>query len=301
MEHDDASTVVHRPSAGSATLAIAVSAVGFGLMVVLAKAAAHRLPGPEIAWIRFAIGLAACVGAHALWPLKPHSVRGLLVRGLLGGAAVLCFFLSVEHLPVGIATLLNYTAPLWAALWAFLFLHEQVPKLTFAAMAVAFFGVLLVLRGESSSLSPGFGGWELVGVLSGMISGASVATIRELRRTDGSWEIFFAFNVGGLLVCAPSTYEHFLWPAPHEWLLLVAIGLFSVAAQLGLTWALRYATAAGGGVLMQLTPITAFLGGALAFGDRIPAASITGVGLAISGVAWGAWLASRRVEIAEDP
>jgi drug/metabolite transporter (DMT)-like permease len=288
------------PSGGTAALAVAVSAIGFGAMVVLAKAAAHRLPGPEVAWIRFCIGLASCLVAHVFWPMRPTNVRGLLLRGTLGGAAVLCFFLSVEHLPVGVATLLNYTAPLWASLWAFLFLRERVPRLTFAAMAVAFFGVALVLRGESSSLSLGSGGWELVGVLSGVLSGASVATIRELRRTDGSWEIFLAFNLGGLVVCGPSTWAGFLRPTPHEWLLLVAVGLLSVAAQLGLTWALRYSTAAGSGVLMQLTPVTAFLGGALAFGDRIPAASLAGAGLALSGVAWGAWLASRRVVIEED-
>lgn len=289
-----------RPSSGSAALAVALSAIGFGLMVVLAKAASHRLPGPEIAWLRFSIGLVSCAVAHALWPLRPTNVRGLFLRGLLGGAAVLCFFLSVQHLPVGIATLLNYTAPLWAALWAWLFLHERVPRLTFAAMAVAFGGVALVLRGESSSLSLGSGGWVMVGVLSGVLSGAAVATIRELRRTDGSWEIFLAFNVGGLLVCAPATFSAFLWPTPLEWLILLAVGLLSVAAQLGLTWALRYATAAGSGVLMQLTPVTAFVGGALAFGDRVPVSSIAGAALALVGVAWGAWLATRRVEVEED-
>ena len=284
---------------GAAGLTVAVSAIGFGVMVVLAKGASVRLPGPEVAWLRFAIGLVSCVIAHRFRPLRPHNLRALFIRGTLGGSAVLTFFLAVEHLPVGVATLLNYTAPLWASLWAAVFLTERAPKLVFAAMAVAFSGVLLVIKGESPALELGAGRWELVGVLSGMLSGASVATIRELRRSDGPWEIFLAFNLGGLLVCGPLTLAGWLFPTPVEWLVLLAIGLLSVAAQLGFTWALRYSTAAGSGVLMQLTPVTALVGGALWFGDRIAPVAWLGAGIALLGVGWGAWLGSRG-QVAEE-
>ena len=35
-----------------------------------------------------------------------------------------------------------------------------------------------------------------------MLSGAAVATIREVRKTDGSWEIFAAFCVAGAAIAA---------------------------------------------------------------------------------------------------
>lgn len=284
----------------AAGLVVALSAVVFGLMVVVAKRVATRIPGPEVAWIRFGVGALSCAAAAALRPLRPGNKRALFLRGALGGAAVLLFFLGVEHLPVGVATLLNYTAPVWAALWAFAFLKERVPALTFAAMAVAFAGVLLVLRGQHSALELGAGRWELVGVLSGMVSGGAVATIRELRRTDGPWEIFLAFNLGGLVICAPNTFSSWITPTPWEWLLLVVVGLLAVAAQLGLTWALRYATAAGSGVLMQLTPVTAFLLGAIQFGDRLPPLAVAGSVITLVGVGWGAWLSSRAASASED-
>ena len=43
--------------------------------------------------------------------MRANNKLGLLLRGAYGGAAVLFYFLGIAHLPVGIATLLNYTAP----------------------------------------------------------------------------------------------------------------------------------------------------------------------------------------------
>ncbi|MBS2023372.1 MAG: DMT family transporter [Deltaproteobacteria bacterium] len=275
----------------TASLAVALSALGFGVMVVFAKRVSFRLPGPEVAWLRFLVGALACGLATLRRPLAFANKRLLVLRGLMGGSAVLVFFLAVEHLHVGVATLLNYTAPLWATLWAAVFLREHPKRLTLVAMAVAFAGVVLVLTGREALRGMDLR-WQLVGVLSGVLSGASVAVIRELRRTDGSWEIFAAFNLGGLVVCAPQALGQWVSPTPFEWSLLVLVGLLSVGAQLALTWALRYATTAGSGVLMQLTPVAAFVGGALAFGDTIPLQSLVGAGIAVVGVGWGAYLGS---------
>ena len=41
--------------------------------------------------------------------MRATNKVGLLMRGAYGGAAVLFYFLGIAHLPVGIATLLNYT------------------------------------------------------------------------------------------------------------------------------------------------------------------------------------------------
>ena len=38
----------------------------------------------------------------------------LLYRGVFGGVAVLLYFLAIEHMPVGMATLLNYSSPIWS-------------------------------------------------------------------------------------------------------------------------------------------------------------------------------------------
>ena len=118
------------------------------------------------------------------------------MRGAYGGAAVLLYFLAIAHLPVGIATLLNYTAPVVTALYAAAYLGEAITRATLGALGLTSIGVVLVMLGTAPAGSLGLstlGRWQLVGVLSAMLSGAAVATIREVRKTDGSWEIFAAF------------------------------------------------------------------------------------------------------------
>ena len=98
------------------------------------------------------------------------------------------------------ATLLNYTAPVFTALWAWLFLGERIALGTLRR-AGADHGRRRAWS-SSANAPPGgvaLGPWQLVGISSAVLSGAAVATIREVRKTDGSWEIFAAFCVAGAL------------------------------------------------------------------------------------------------------
>src|SRR5437667_460281 len=82
--------------------------------------------------------------------------------GAFGGAAVLCYFLAIEHLNVGMATLLNYTAPVFTALWAWLFLGERIGRGTLGALALTTSGVALVIVGNAPPGSLGLGTWQIV-------------------------------------------------------------------------------------------------------------------------------------------
>ena len=261
-------------------------------MAVTVKVAAAALPGPEVAFVRFAIGLAACALAATRMQLRMRNRMGLFLRGAYGGAAVLCYFLAIEHLPVGVATLLNYTAPVFTALYAAIFLGEGLRRAALSALLLTSIGVVLVIKGQAPRGSLGLGIWELVGLVSALLSGAAVATIREVRRTDGSWEIFAAFSAVGALITAVPTSVHWKTPRASEWVVLLAVGLLSVAAQLMMTYALRYVRAAVAGVVAQLTPVTALALGWLLFHDAIAGISALGALLTLAGASWGTYLAT---------
>jgi len=280
------------PAAGALVLAALV----FAAMALLTKAVAARLPGPEVALVRFLIGLAACALAATRVRLRARNKLGLLMRGAYGGAAVFFYFLGIEHLPVGIATLLNYTAPVFTAIYAALFLGEAITARTLGALALTTVGVVMVILGTSPG---GAGGltldrWELAGVLSAVLSGAAVATIREVRKTDGSWEIFAAFCAAGAAIAAIPALRGWVRPLPSEWVLLGAVGVTSVVGQLLMTYALRYVRAAVGGIIAQLTPVTSLALGWAMLGDRIAGLALAGAALTLAGVSVGAYLASGR-------
>jgi drug/metabolite transporter (DMT)-like permease len=205
---------------------------------------------------------------------------------------VLLYFLAIEHLQVGVATLLNYTAPVFTAVYAVAFLGELVTAATFGALALTTVGVALVLKGTAPPGSLGLGLWQWVGIGSALLSGAAVATIREVRKTDGSWEIFAAFCIGGGVMTALPTAARWITPTALEWVALLAIGLLSVVAQLLLTYALRFVTAAGAGIIIQLTPVAALTLGWVLFEEKMAGVAIVGAAVTLAGVSWGAYLAS---------
>ncbi|HEX8952761.1 MAG TPA: DMT family transporter, partial [Polyangia bacterium] len=266
---------------------------------------AARLPGPEIAFIRFVVGLAGCAVAATRIRLRAHNWRGLFWRGAFGGAAVLCYFLAIEHLAVGMATLLNYTAPVFTALWAWLFLGERIALGTIGALFVTTLGVAVVIVANAPPGGVALGPWQLVGILSSVLSGAAVATIRQVRKTDGAWEIFAAFCVAGALFTGVPAARHWIAPTSGEWAMMLGVGVTSLAAQLMMTHALRDLPAAAAGVLFQLTPVSTIVLGRVLYGERPVALAIAGAAVTLGGVAWGAYLsaAPQRVQPvpAEEP
>ena len=278
--------------------AIALGAVMFATMALLAKEASARLPGPEVALIRFLVGVAAVGGAMLIGlRLKPNNLGGLFLRGLFGGTAVLFYFVAIAHLAVGMATLLNYTFPIFTAVFAAIFLREGIAPSTGVALLVTFVGVVLVAHGNARPGEFGFGWWEACGLLSSMLSGAAVTTIRFVRRTDGTWEIFGAFCVIGALACLGPAVSTWVTPRPGEWALLVAVGLLSLVAQLLLTWSLRFVTAAAAGVVSQLTPVAALGLGVALLGDVARPLALVGSAITVAAVAWSAVSAGRRREV----
>jgi drug/metabolite transporter (DMT)-like permease len=277
--------------------ALVAAALVFAAMALATKVAAARLPGPQIAFVRFLIGLAACAVARTRIPMRANNKLGLVMRGAYGGAAVLFFFIGIAHLPVGIATLLNYTAPVFTAIYAAAFLGEGITRATLGALALTSVGVVMVIAGTAPPGSLGqasLGPWLLVGMVSAVLSGAAVATIRQVRQTDGSWEIFAAFCLAGAAIAAGPALASWVAPEPGEWLLLAAVGITSVVGQLLMTHALRYVRAAVGGVIAQLTPVTSLAIGWGLFDDRIGLLAAAGAALTLAGVSVGAYLGTGR-------
>jgi drug/metabolite transporter (DMT)-like permease len=140
----------------------------------------------------------------------------------------------------------------------------------------------------------GLGRYELLGMGGAVLSGLSMALIAEVRRTDGAWEIFAAFSAGCLLVSAPMALVHPVMPSPSGWACLLGMGLFSVAAQLLMTYAMRFVEATISGVVNQLTPAVSLIVGWVVFDEHFGLLTACGIALTMAGGVLGAYLASRK-------
>ncbi len=215
------------------------SAFFFSLMSMLVKLAGRGLPSQEIVLARALVSLVLSYALVKRAGVSPWGRRrGILVlRGLLGFAALSCFYYALTTLPIAEATVLHYTNPLWTALLAAVFLRERLTRWVLGPILVSFLGVILVTRpavlfGASTTLLDPLGtGAVLVGAV--LSAGAYVA-VREASRTEHPLVIVFYFP----LITVPATLPfitNFVWPSGWEWLTLLGVGVSTQIAQVYLT------------------------------------------------------------------
>lgn len=268
------------------------SALLFGLMAFLSKLACRTYDGATVAGLRFAIGAAA---TGLLWAgrrvdASPRHPWLLLLRGTTGGVAVVLYFLTIEHLNVGLATLLNYTSPPFTVILARVFLGERLTNKALAALTLTMVGVALVVAGQPRSENglPADPFWIAMGLLSAICSAGAITTIRALRSgpaPESVWSIFFSFCVVGVLCAAPMS-RGFHTPDLGEALLLLGVGGTAMLAQLGMNGVMRWVPAAFFGITAQLSVVFTMLLGALLLGESWTALSGAGALLTLAGVAW---------------
>lgn len=151
MTHD---TNVAAPRSRAAVgLAFALtSAITFGMSGALARPLLDSGWSPG-AVVLVRVGLAAVVvapfGAFALrgrWHLLRRNAPLVVTYGLLAVAgAQFCYFSAVQHMQVGPALLIEYTAPAAVVVWLWL-RHDQRPgPVTLVGAGVAALGLVLVL------------------------------------------------------------------------------------------------------------------------------------------------------------
>ena len=282
------------------------SAVLFGAMAFAAKLASARLSGSQVAMIRFATGLlpVLLVPHFRARAFTFHRTDLLLYRGLFGGSAVLCYFVAIEKISVGVATLLNYSSPIFAGIFSMVFLREKISAKVLIPMPVALAGIFLVVHAHARPGDVlGFGKWELVGLASGVFSGAAVTAMRAARQGENSWAVYTSFCLLGTLLTMPLAIKTWKQPLASEWTSLAATSLFAIGAQLLLTFSLRWVDAMTVGVISQLAVITSMALGATLLGEHITGMAALGAALTIGGVVGVVYvtsLAKRTVATADE-
>ena len=94
------------------------------------------------------VGLALVVGLTRPGSLRvtARELPFLVAFGVLGLALVQwTYFAAIDRLEIGIALLIQYTAPLLIALWARFVRHDQVRARVWAALTLSLFGLGLVV------------------------------------------------------------------------------------------------------------------------------------------------------------
>ena len=270
---------------------MAASAFYFSLMSLLVKLAGHHLPSNQIVLARGVV----CLVLSWVW-LRAHGIRpwgenprALLLRGLFGTTALLCFYYTLVTLPFAESVVLQHLNPIFAALLAALFLGERIGVRLAIATALCLAGVLAITRpvtllGSGSELAgdlPALG--VAVGIAGAICSSLVFVLIRSFASREDPLVVVFYFPLVTVPVVLPLALADWVWPTALEWLTLLGIGVATQLAQVHMTRGLALESAGRASSILYLQVALAALWGAVFF-DEIPDLfTLVGAGLIVAG------------------
>ena len=265
---------------------MAQAAFWFAVMSLLVKFASATLPTMEIVLGRGCVALLLSTALLLRARKSPFrsDPRLLLLRGLFGSLALICFYAAVVHMPLAEATVIHQTAPLFTAVLAAWLLRERLEPRVLVAIGLCIAGVLLIAQ---PSWLPGFAAkapgypWQFafLALLGAVLSAFAYVTVRRLGRSEDPLVVVFYFPLVTVPLVLPFAVPVWVWPSTTGWLLLLGIGITTQIAQIAMTKGLAREPAGRATTVGYLQVAFATVAGAVAFGAWPNAWSWGGMGL----------------------
>ncbi|MEX2515660.1 MAG: DMT family transporter [Gammaproteobacteria bacterium] len=270
-----------QPATRAAIYAI-IAALMFAIMGLAVRYASTSLGTEMIVFLRTSLGLLVLLP----WLLRHEGWRHLhtrrlpehLFRAVTGLSAMYCFFYALAHLQLAEAIILNYSSPLFIAVFALIWLGERASRMLIVALLVGFAGVGLIVK-------PGDGVWSLaalVGLASGMLAALAMVGIRRLSSTEPTRRIVFYFSFLATLISGVPVIWAWQTPSLPVFLAMAGAGICATCGQLLLTKSYSMVVAARVGPYTYSSVIFAALFGWLLYSETPDLASFAGAILIVS-------------------
>ncbi len=230
-----------------------VAGIFFNFLNVSAKELAGEMPPLLVSWGRWVMAV-ALIAPYLLWRAGPSGMRTRdlklhCLRGLFHTPGYGLWYESVAWLPLATMAALGFTGPIFVTLGAVLFLRETVHWRRWAAVGVAFFGMLVIVRPGFVTLNPGMVMMLMaVPLIAGSNLVAKVVAGRDRPEVVVLWQ-----SIVGAICFAPFGLWYWQTPTFDQFLLFVASGFFGTVGYFFITWSYRLLD------ISALQPIT-FLG-----------------------------------------
>jgi drug/metabolite transporter (DMT)-like permease len=231
------------------------------------------------------------LAALVAWRRGPHSLRldrrelaaVALVGVLFNGANALLFF-AEESIPIGLASLIIASVPLWVAVFRIL-AGDHPPRLVLAGVVTGFVGVALLVRPSGDAQ------WEgvVLVVLSAFAwSIGSFLSPRLPLPSDSATATAYQMGIGGLVLLPLGLASG---PHPSEfstrsilgWLYLVVFG--AIVGYTAYVWLLAHAPLSVAATYAYVNPVIAISLGAAVLGEDVTSQIVVGATIVLTSVA----------------
>lgn len=262
----------------------------FALSTVFAKLVTNTsdISGVEIVAFRFLVGFAA--SAFTVYrlkiPLKPHKTNLVLWRAFLNTSAVILFFMAVQYTSITNANMLNMTYPIFIFLFSPLIIRSEKSKpVNYIFLALSSIGIFLVIHPDFHNINRG----DVFGLISGIIGGFSVISLRMAREHDSTVLILFYLMGIGLIINTIAVIPIFKVPQGINIFYIACSAVVGFLGQVFMTSGYKHVTARDGSLMSASRIIFAVLLGVAVFSEELSVRIITGgmlILISISGVSY---------------
>ena len=259
--------------------------VGATLLLALSSAIAKWLvalyPVGEVMFFRSSASFIIC--AAFILPVSGFSVfatrrpRAHLARGLSQSISQTLTVLALGLMPLAGATAISFSAPLWSALVAVLWLKERTGPARWSALLAGFFGVLIVANPGADSLQIG----ALFALANAVMYGSVTVAVRGMAKTESAstllmWQVSTVAVFHAFLL--PFGFRS---PTPFDAAMLALCGATNAAGQYCWTRALRSAPATAVSPFYYLMLVWALAIGYIVWGDVPTIGLLAGLGIVV--------------------
>jgi len=256
-----------------------IASLAFGFMNVTVK----MISGMHVSEIVFFRALVQILIASVILFKQNESPIGknpkmLFMRGLFGSLGLLCYFYSLQLMPLSNALVIHYISPILTTILAMLMGDERVRPIQWIFFLICIFGVIIVNSDfgnsqlasdhavDPNSSRHGMGGismfwenfsWDQIKILQGVtpfgilmglggafFSAFAYNTIRRLKGIENPNVVVLYFPLVTIpisLIFPFGGWGSWYWPSGMEWLWLLLTGVFTQVGQFFMTRAYQEA------------------------------------------------------------
>jgi drug/metabolite transporter (DMT)-like permease len=235
----------------------------------------------EIGFLRYLMGLVIAAGIAAqnggLTTLRTRRLTGHLLRSILNLTTMLTFYYALRMIPLADAIAIGFAAPLFTTALSVPMLKERVGPRRWAAVALGFVGVLLIVQ-PTGGMNVG----ALLALVSSLCWSLTLISSRQLSGTEPSHTILFYYSaavVVGLGMTMPTVW---IMPQGFDWLWFAICGLAGSFGQYCVNQAYRYGEASMVAPLDYTSLIWATFAGYIVFGQLPTGLVLAGAAIIIA-------------------
>ena len=252
--------------------------IGDGVAKLLGQ---HGYPAIQITWARYSVHfiITLLLVLKFIGPrgLIPKNIGFQLVRCVIMVFATVCFFTSLNFLPLADAIAIIFVAPLVMTMLSGPLLGENVGLWRWMSVIIGFIGALIIIRPGGQNFE-----WESLWALAAAVGfGLYVVLTRKASGQNPPIVSLFFMGLVGVVILSFMVPFQWVTPKADDWILFFAVGICATIGHGLLIWATDFIEASIIAPLHYVEIIGAVIIGYWLFGDLPDAYTVFGCSIVV--------------------